>query len=169
MSTPYRHDEDLFPAAAGEPADICQRLHAELESRSTVVILYVHGEIDAFTLQRWHRMVDTAVDRAIECGHLVVDISDTEFMACRSVLDLAARAQQAAAHGVLVSVVDPGPSVVARVVAVAGLTEWLPLHTTLIDALGAHTPRTSPCPTPPRSPRHARPPRTTRNRTIPPP
>lgn len=144
MSNPYRHDEDLFPAVVGEPADICQRLHAEVESRSTVVILHVHGEIDACTLDRWHRMIDTAVDRAAEDGHLVVDLSDIEFMACRSVLDLAARAQRAAAHGVVVSVVDPGPSVVARVVAVAGLTEWLPLHSALIDALAAHTPRVRP-------------------------
>lgn len=138
MSVHSRHGGNHFPPLPGEPAEVCARLQGELVARPNAVILYVCGEVDAYTLPRWRRMLDAAFLAAAETGHLVVDIGDAGFLGCRAVLDLAARAQQAAAEGIGVDLVNPVPSVVDRIIAVAGLSAWLPVHTYLVDALVAH-------------------------------
>lgn len=135
---------DRFSASADEPTDACTRLWAELDVRTTVVILSVHGEVDAYTLQRWHHLLDTALAEAARPGLLIVDIGDLAFIGCRPILDLAAKAQQAAIHSIRIMVLNPVPSVAERVITVAGLIQWLPLHTSLIDALIANAPRLHP-------------------------
>lgn len=128
---------DLFPPVAGEPVDLCERLHADLGLRDDVAILHVYGEADAYTQSRWRRILDIAITEAADSGHLVVDLSSAQFIGCRPILDLADRAQQGLTRGVQVSVFNPFPNVVDRVVTVAGLTEWLPVHTTLDQAVSA--------------------------------
>ncbi|MGW5456202.1 anti-sigma factor antagonist [Nocardia sp. NPDC003979] len=140
---PLNHD-DRFSAFADEPPDPCTRLRAELDVRTTVVILSVHGEVDAYTLQHWHHLLDTALAEASRAGLLIVDIGDLAFIGCRPILDLAAEAQQAAMHGIRIVVLNPVPSVAERVITVAGLTQWLPLHTSLTDALIVNAPRLHP-------------------------
>ncbi|MFF2392340.1 STAS domain-containing protein [Nocardia sp. NPDC058114] len=134
---PPHYRGDLFPPVAGEPADLCERLHANLVLRADAAILHVYGEADAYTQPRWRRILDIAITEAADSGHLVINLSSTRFIGCRPILDLADRAQQGLTRGVQVSVFNPFPNVVDRVVTVAGLTEWLPVHTTLDQALSA--------------------------------
>lgn len=126
---------DLFGPVAGEPAELCERLQAELEPRAEAVILHVYGEADAYTQPRWRRVLDTALAEAGPNRRLVVDLSGIQFLGCRPILDLAERAQQGAARGVQISVFNPLPGVVDRVVGIAGLSAWLPVHATLAEAL----------------------------------
>ncbi|MFD6108226.1 STAS domain-containing protein [Nocardia salmonicida] len=134
---PFHPRGDLFPPVTGEPADLCDRLHADLDLRDDAAILHVCGEADAYTQSRWRRILDIAITAAADSGHLVVDLSSTQFIGCRPILDLADRAQQGLTRGVQVSVLNPFPNVVDRVVTVAGLTEWLPVHETMDQALSA--------------------------------
>ncbi|UGT57011.1 anti-sigma factor antagonist [Nocardia asteroides] len=139
---PRFHDHDPFPQVAGEAADLCERLQADLEFRAGAVILHVYGEADAYTGHRWQRILDTALTRAT--GRLVVDLSGTQFIGCRPILDLAERAQHGLSRGVQVVVFNPFPSVMERVVAIAGLNAWLPVYTTLAEALAVPAPSATP-------------------------
>ncbi|MGM7647721.1 anti-sigma factor antagonist [Nocardia sp. JW2] len=113
-------------------------MSADLETRSNATVLYVRGDIDAYTLTRWRRVLDDAFQRASGGGQLVVDLDEVTFMSCRSILDLAFRAQQH--HDtVRVSVVKAAPSVVDRIITAAGLAQWLTLHTDLADVISTST------------------------------
>lgn len=140
MDPRFRHSEVLFPVVDGDPLDTCMRLRAELHIRPTVTILSVHGEIDAYTQNRWRRILDTALAAAEESGRLVVDVDNAYFIGCRAVLDLAQCAQQGATRGIQVSAIDPVPSVLVRIITVTGLTEWLPVLTDLTDMLTTEPP-----------------------------
>ncbi|MFI6225294.1 STAS domain-containing protein [Nocardia salmonicida] len=136
MKPSHTHHDDPFPPAAGEPADLCQRLRADLDLHADAAILHVYGEVDAYTQPRWRRILDTAIaEAAATSGHLVVDAGPIQFIGCRPILDLADRAQKSLACGVQVSVLNPSPGVVDRVITIAGLTVWLPVHSTLAEAL----------------------------------
>ncbi|MEV4156810.1 anti-sigma factor antagonist [Nocardia salmonicida] len=135
MDPRFRDRADPFPLLDGDPVDTCTRLRAELHSRRTITILTVHGEIDAYTQKRWRHILDTALSAAEESGRLAVDVDDATFLGCGAVLDLATRAQQGSVRGVQVSVIDSVPSVLDRVIAITGLTEWLPVHADLAEML----------------------------------
>ncbi|MGW6422552.1 STAS domain-containing protein [Nocardia sp. NPDC055053] len=133
-----------------QPVDLASRLRAELVLGGGATVLQVYGEIDACTAARWRDILDDAVRTAGEHGHLVVDISDVTFMSCRAIFDMAACAK-AYRNGVArMSVVDPVPSTIDRIVTAAGLTEWLPLYTDLAEATAdAPTARADPAARPP--------------------
>ncbi|MFI5498051.1 STAS domain-containing protein [Nocardia asteroides] len=139
--TPRPYRDEPFPPLAGEPADLCVRLQADLDVRADAAILRVYGEADAYTLARWRRMLDIALAAAGDCGRLVVDLSGTQFIGCRCILDLAERAQHGLARGIQIAVFDPIPNAVERVVTLAGLHAWLPVHTTLVEAMTTRRPR----------------------------
>ncbi|MFD9547998.1 hypothetical protein ACFWBG_11490 [Nocardia salmonicida] len=141
MDPRFRHSEVLFPVVDGDPLDTCTRLRAELHLWRSVTILTVHGEIDAYTQNRWRYILDSALTAAEESGRLVVDVDEAYFIGCRPVLDLAHCAQQGVARGVRVGAIDPVPSVLDRVITVTGLTEWLPVLTELTDMLTVEPPR----------------------------
>ncbi|MFE3544632.1 STAS domain-containing protein [Nocardia sp. NPDC059177] len=141
---PSRRRGDLFPPAAGEPADLCRRLRADLDHRAGVTLLHVYGAADAYTEPRWLRIIGIAIAEAADSGHLVVDLSSARFIGCRPILDLASRAPRAASRGVQISVFNPFPDVVDRVIAIAGLSAWLPVYTTLAQALTAGRPPATP-------------------------
>ncbi|MEU4596288.1 anti-sigma factor antagonist [Nocardia sp. NPDC023988] len=126
-----------LPAFDGEPPDVSARVSADLETRSNAIVLYVRGDIDAYTITRWRRVLDDAFQRASGGRQLVVDLDEVTFMSCRSILDLASRAQQ---HDTIrVSVVKAAPSVVDRIITAAGLAKWLTLHTDLADVIPTTT------------------------------
>ncbi|MGW0637847.1 STAS domain-containing protein [Nocardia salmonicida] len=140
MDPRFRHSEVLFPVVEGDPSTPA-RLRAELHRWPTVTILSVHGEIDAYTQNRWRRILDAALSAAEESGRLVVDVDDAYFIGCRTVLDLAHCAQQGVTRGIQVSAIDPVPSVLDRIITITGLTEWLPVLTDLTDIPTAKPPR----------------------------
>lgn len=140
MNTNSRHvGRYQIPAIEGESPEVSARLRAELQPWDTAMLLRVRGDIDAYTLARWHRLLDEAFLRAAATRHLIVEVSEVSFMSCRAILDLAGRAQQH--HDTTrVSVVNAVPSVVDRIIAAAGLTEWLELHSELAEAIRTQTP-----------------------------
>ncbi|WP_063057238.1 STAS domain-containing protein [Nocardia salmonicida] len=157
MDPRNRARADPFPLLDGDPVDTCTRLRAQLHARPTITIVTVRGEVDAYTQKRWRHILDTALSAAEESGRLAIDVADAAFLGCGSVLDLAQRAQLGTAHGVQVSVIDSVPSVLDRIITIAGLTEWLPVHTDLAQMLatgprhrraGAPTRPTAPTPRP---------------------
>ncbi|MFI8974217.1 anti-sigma factor antagonist [Nocardia asteroides] len=144
---PRHHRRELVGPLAGEPAEVRQRLTADLDLHPDAAILHVEGEADAYTLARWRAILDDAIAAATPTGLLVVDLSAIQFIGCRPILDLADRAQQAPARGVQIVVFNPFPGVVDRVITIAGLSAWLPIYTTLAQALAT---RRSPAPAPAR-------------------
>ncbi|MFJ2668325.1 anti-sigma factor antagonist [Nocardia fluminea] len=145
MDSRSRRGEDVLPLVGGDAGDVGTRLRAELHVRRTVTVLTVHGEIDAYTRNRWRHILDGALRTAEEYGRLVVDVGDAEFIGCRPVLDLARSAQQGVARGVEITVIDPQPSVLDRIVTITGLTEWLPVYTDPAQMLSEAPTRPSTC------------------------
>ncbi|MGW5574675.1 STAS domain-containing protein [Nocardia thailandica] len=116
------------------------RLRIDTEPCGSTTVAHVRGDVDAATLAQWHALLDAAItDTAADGGrHLVVDLSDADFVSVRAVLDLAALTRQSCRRRVSISLVDARTySATARIIAVAGLGQWLPVHADLIDALSA--------------------------------
>ncbi len=150
-SRSHHHDNDS-PRFDVRPGGGSMRLRAELHVRHAVAILVVHGDIEAYTRERWCYLLDSALRIAEDYGRLVVDVGDTRFIGCRPVLDLVRSAQQGAARGVEVMAIDSEPSVLDRIIAITGLTEWLPVFTDPAQLATGTSPRPTACaPTRPRS------------------
>ncbi|MDO3646976.1 anti-sigma factor antagonist [Nocardia mangyaensis] len=128
MNTHSSHDEAQCSGDAGESSDVRARLGAESATARGVVLLRVHGEIDAYTLGRWRRLFGAARTEAGRSGHLVIDVDDITFMSCRAIIELAEDAQRYRRSGGRVSIVSSGPSPIPRIIALAGLVEWLPVY-----------------------------------------
>ncbi|MGS2810560.1 STAS domain-containing protein [Nocardia sp. MW-W600-9] len=115
-------------------------MSADTELRGHTTILAVRGTIDAHTLTRWRRLLESAISvTAIDGGkHLIVDLSGVEFPSLRAILAMAELTHFAHRRLVEISVVDARPYAVAgRVVAVTGLAEWLPVYADRGEALAA--------------------------------
>lgn len=135
MDPRFRDHADPFPLLDGDPVDTCTRI-----MRRTALTPHDHDLDRArrdrrYTQKRWRHILDTALSAAEESGRLAVDVDDATFLGCGAVLDLATRAQQGSVHGVQVSMIDSVPSVLDRVIAITGLTEWLPVHADLAEML----------------------------------
>ena len=139
MNTTRRthHWSNLITAEAPAAAE---RLRAEAEPCGRTTILHVCGTIDAYTLARWKRMLESAIGTTAIEGrrHLIVDLTTVEFVSLRTIFALTDLTRQGRRLGVAISVVEARPySVTGRVVEITGLTDWLPVYPELLDALGA--------------------------------
>ncbi|MGW5317377.1 anti-sigma factor antagonist [Nocardia thailandica] len=125
------HERDIvatFPPTADEPPDTRDRLDARRERRPGAVVLSPRGEVDAYTQNRWCRLLDDAASRLGPGDQLVVDLRELTFLSCRALEDLAVRAQRCHAAGGRLLVVADQPWLV-RVSRAIGLDEWLPVAT----------------------------------------
>lgn len=125
---------------AGLPPAPRQRLRADVEPCGQTAILHVHGEIDAYTLPSWQELLDTTVTTlAAEGGrHLIVDLTGTDFVSVRAIMGLAELTTQSCRRRINLALIDSRAySPTARIIAVAGLSAWLPVHTDLTAALTA--------------------------------
>ncbi|MEU6827293.1 anti-sigma factor antagonist [Nocardia beijingensis] len=109
-------------------------LNATLEHRGDATVVRVHGEVDAYTLPAWRRLLDEAAAAATAPGPMVIDTSGLGFMSCRSLVILAEEAEAWLRRGIRVRVVGDR-LVVGRVVAVLDLHMLRPVHSRLEDAL----------------------------------
>ena len=144
-----------------EAPDAAQRLRAEAEPCGQTTILHVRGIVDAYTLDRWQRLLESAINTtAIEGGrHLIIDLTKVEFVSLRTIFALAELTRQGWRLGVAISVVEARPyTVTGRVVEITGLTDWLPVYPELLDALAATQPELPPAAAgSPRAPQRASP------------
>lgn len=124
----------------GLPVSPRQRLRADLEPCGQTAILHVHGEIDAYTLPRWQELLEATVTTLAAEGdrHLIVDLTGTDFVSVRAIMSLAELTTQSCRRRISLALIDSRRySPTARIIAVAGLSAWLPVHADLTEALAA--------------------------------
>ncbi|GFG64408.1 anti-sigma factor antagonist [Mycobacterium kubicae] len=121
-----------------ELGDPRSRLRATTDRSGEAVVIHAGGEIDACNEQTWRHLVSEAAAGVTLPGVLVVDVRDVEFMGCCAFAVLAEEAQRCRRRGVEMRLVSATP-VVARIVAACGLSDTLPIHRTVDDALATPT------------------------------
>ncbi|WP_216893880.1 anti-sigma factor antagonist [Nocardia alni] len=126
--------------AADSAAD---RLSATTDRRGTAVVLRPRGEIDAYTLQIWQRLIRQASAAAEPPGPIVLDTTGIEFMSCTALGVLADEADRCRRHGIALHLAGDQPAIV-RLITVAGLSEKLPSYSGVDSALIAAESRLAP-------------------------
>lgn len=133
------------PEAFTSPLMLSSRLISELASaRSTLrtttersgpaVIVHAGGELDASNESTWRRLLSEAAAATSPPSALVVDTGGLDFMGCCAFAALADEADQCRHRGVDLRLVSSQP-VVARTIAACGLSDLLPIHDSVDDAL----------------------------------
>ncbi|MGW4328971.1 anti-sigma factor antagonist [Nocardia sp. NPDC004573] len=121
------------------PEDVFFGLRATVERRGDAAIVHAHGEVDAYTLPMWRRVLREAATATTAPGPVVVDASGLSFMACRSMLALAEESEACRRRGVRLCVVG-GRLIVARVIDLLDLDALLPIYSSVPDALAGAVP-----------------------------
>ncbi|MCM6773157.1 anti-sigma factor antagonist [Nocardia sp. CDC159] len=116
-----------------EPAGARRRLSTRLEHRGRAVIVRTDGEVDAYTLPTWRRLLREAA-ATVRSGLLIVDTTGLDFMGYRGYVALAEESARCRHRGVQLRMVADRP-VVARLLAAAGLSAELPIHADTDQAL----------------------------------
>ncbi|MGH3578112.1 MAG: anti-sigma factor antagonist [Mycobacterium sp.] len=109
-------------------------LRTTTERSGSAVIVNAGGELDAANELTWRHLLSEAAAAAGPPGPLVVDTSGLDFMGCCAYAVLAEEAERCQRRGVELRLVSSQP-VVSRVVAACGLSQLLPIDTTLDAAL----------------------------------
>ena len=136
MADPYFHPLMLSSRLISELAQARSTLRATTERFGSAVIVTAGGELDASNDAAWRHLLSEASAAAGPPGPLVVDTDGLEFMGCCAYAALAEEAERARERGVEVRLVS-AQSVVPRVVRACGLTDLLPVDTSVDAALSA--------------------------------
>lgn len=136
MADPYFHPLMLSSRLISELAQARSTLRATTERFGSAVIVTAGGELDASNDSAWRRLLSEASAAAGPPGPLVVDTDGLEFMGCCAYAALAEEAERARERGVELRLVS-AQSVVARIVRACGLTDLLPVDTSVDAALSA--------------------------------
>ncbi|MGH3633552.1 MAG: anti-sigma factor antagonist [Mycobacterium sp.] len=104
------------------------------ERSGPAVIVHAGGELDASNEMTWRRLLSEASAATSPSSAFVVDTSGLDFMACCAFAALAEEAEQCRRRDVDLRLVSTQP-IVARTVAACGLSELLPVHDSVDDAL----------------------------------
>ena len=136
MADPYFHPLMLSSRLISELAQARSTLRATTERFGSAVIVTAGGELDASNDAAWRHLLSEASAAAGPPGPLVVDTDGLEFMGCCAYAALAEEAERARERGVEVRLVS-AQSVVARIVRACGLTDLLPVDTSVDAALSA--------------------------------
>ncbi|BDT90913.1 MULTISPECIES: anti-sigma factor antagonist [Nocardia] len=119
--------------------DVPFGLRATVERRGAAAIVHAHGEVDAYTLPTWRKVLRDAATATAAPGLVVIDTSGLDFMACRSILALAEESEACRRRGVRLCVVGRR-STVTRVVDLLNLDALLPIYSSVDDALADAVP-----------------------------
>jgi anti-anti-sigma factor len=122
-----------------ELAQARSTLRTTSERSDSAVIVHAGGELDASNEATWRRLLSEAAAAAGPPGPLVVDTSGLDFMGCCAYAALAEQAERCRARGVKLRLVSSQP-VVGRIVGACGLSELLPVDSTVDAALAAVAP-----------------------------
>lgn len=129
----------LSSRLVSELANARSTLRTTTERSGPSVIVYAGGEVDASNEATWRHLLSEAATRTSPPGALVVDTSGLDFMGCCAFEVLAEEAERCRRRGVEVRLVSNQPGV-GRVVDACGLTELLPVDSSLEAALPACEP-----------------------------
>jgi anti-anti-sigma factor len=119
-----------------ELAQARSTLRTTSERSDSAVIVHAGGELDASNEATWRRLLSEAAAAAGPPGPLVVDTSGVDFMGCCAYAALAEQAERCRARGIKLRLVS-GQPVVGRIVGACGLTELLPVDSSVDTALAA--------------------------------
>ncbi|MBF6168878.1 anti-sigma factor antagonist [Streptomyces gardneri] len=133
MSTALHGQSGPLHPPTDEPEDARRRLNATIEHRGSAVVLHARGEIDAYTLPTWRRLLREAAAATAAPNPIVIDTTGLDFMACRSLLVLAEESERCRHQGMRLCVV--GRSVLARIVTLIDLDAQLPIYSCVEDAV----------------------------------
>jgi anti-anti-sigma factor len=122
-----------------ELAQARSTLRTTTERSDSAVIVHAGGELDASNEATWRHLLSEAAAAARPPGPLVVDTTGLDFMACCAYSMLVEQAQHCRGRGVELRVVSTQP-VVKRILGACGLSEVLPVDSTVDAALGAFVP-----------------------------
>jgi anti-anti-sigma factor len=122
-----------------ELAQARSTLRTTTERSDSAVIVHAGGELDASNEVTWRHLLGEAAAAARPPGPLVVDTNGLDFMACCAYATLAEEAHRCRGRGVELRLVSSHP-VVKRIVGACGLSELLPVDSTVDAALGAFIP-----------------------------
>jgi anti-anti-sigma factor len=139
MSTALHGLSNPTHPPADEPEGTLPGLNATVERRGNAAIVHVHGEVDAYTLPTWRRLLREVVTATAAPGPIVIDTGGLGFMACRSMLALAEEAEACRLRDVRLCVVG-SPLVVTRIVALLDLDALQPIYACVEDALAGSVP-----------------------------
>jgi anti-anti-sigma factor len=137
MADPSFHPLMLSSRLISELSQARSTLRATTERTGSAVIVNAGGELDASNDATWRRLLREASAAAGPPGPLVIDTSGLDFMGCCAYAALGEEAQRAQARGVEMRLVSNQP-VVARVVRACGLSELLPVDSSVDAALSAY-------------------------------
>jgi anti-anti-sigma factor len=136
MADPYFHPLMLSSRLISELAQARSTLRATTERFGAAVIVNAGGELDASNDAVWRRLLSEASAAAGPPGPLVIDTDGLDFMGCCAYAALGEEAERARERGVELRLVSSQP-VVARIVRACGLTDLLPVDTSVDAALSA--------------------------------
>jgi anti-anti-sigma factor len=136
MANPSFHPLMLSSRLISELAQARSTLRATTERLGSAVIVNAGGELDASNDTVWRRLLSEASAAAGPPGPLVVDTDGLDFMGCCAYAALAEEAERARGRGVELRLVSSQP-VVARIVRACGLSDLLPVDTSVDAALSA--------------------------------
>ena len=119
-----------------ELAQARSTLRATTERSGLAVIISAGGELDASNDATWRRLLSEASAAAGAPGPLVIDTSGLDFMGCCAYAALAEASERSRERGIEMRLVSNQP-VVARVVRACGLSDLLPVDTSVDEALTA--------------------------------
>ncbi|MDT5207108.1 MAG: hypothetical protein QOD34_3744 [Mycobacterium sp.] len=111
-------------------------LRATTERSGLAVIISAGGELDASNDATWRRLLSEASAAAGAPGPLVIDTSGLDFMGCCAYAALAEASERSRERGIEMRLVSNQP-VVARVVRACGLSDLLPVDSSVDEALTA--------------------------------
>ncbi|MGH3968984.1 MAG: anti-sigma factor antagonist [Mycobacterium sp.] len=111
-------------------------LRTTAERSGPSVIVHAGGELDASNESTWRRLLSEAATATTPPSTLVVDTSGLDFIGCCAFAALAEEAEHCRRRGVDLRLVSSEPTV-ARIVAACGLSDLLPVHGSVDDALSA--------------------------------
>jgi anti-anti-sigma factor len=100
------------------------------------VVARPRGEVDAYTLLTWQRLLDELTESVEPPGPVIIDTGSLEFIGCRAVAVLAEQAARCRAHGVRLCLVGGQPTVV-RILDATGLHSSISIYPSVDSAVGA--------------------------------
>lgn len=124
------------PQTPVNPDDVAVRLQTDTVRDGGALILQARGEVDAYTLPNWRRIVEETAVNASAAESVIVDITGLDFVACSALATLANQAEMCRKQGNDLAVVSCSP-IVQRVAAVTGLDARLAIYPTADAAVRA--------------------------------
>jgi anti-anti-sigma factor len=122
-----------------ELAQARSTLRTTTERSDSAVIVHAGGELDASNEATWRHLLGEAAAAARPPGPLVVDTNGLDFIACCAYATLVEQAKHCQALGVELRLVSSQPAV-KRIIGACGLSDLLPVDSTVDAALGALVP-----------------------------